>query len=153
MVRTRIRQVEQIRSSYSYDDHLNMGSASEKQSGETIGTSGATIVNFPTVNTVVISGDGNTASGDRSFIGTGYLNTTAGQYAFVGCGISNAASGNYSFIGVLLQNRQPVNLSYAFQEYSDFPNICRRRPAPFSAQHSYPVIDKFCPASPGYRRS
>lgn len=37
MARTRLRQLEQIRNSLSYDDNLNMGSAAELQPGEIIG--------------------------------------------------------------------------------------------------------------------
>ena len=57
MVRTRLGQIEQIQSSYSYDDKLNMGPAAEGQPDDTIGVATATIVNFSTAHTVIVSGD------------------------------------------------------------------------------------------------
>lgn len=43
MARTRLRQLEQIRNSLSYDDNLNMGSAAELQPGEIIGQAGVAV--------------------------------------------------------------------------------------------------------------
>lgn len=43
MARTRLRQLEQIRNSLSYDDNLNMGVAAEYQPGATIGVAGVEV--------------------------------------------------------------------------------------------------------------
>jgi len=64
MTRTRLRQLEQIRSSLgntdgyhsAYDDNLNMGIGSEVQPGENIG-SGFTSVSFAAPDTIIVSGN------------------------------------------------------------------------------------------------
>ena len=56
MARTRLRQVEQIRSSFSFDDDLNMGAAAEGQPGDSVGANN-TIVSFGTTSTLQVAED------------------------------------------------------------------------------------------------
>lgn len=64
MARTRLRQLEQIRNSLSYNDNLNMSSA-ENQPGNSIGSTSGTLVSF-TTSTIVVPGNYVTANGANS---------------------------------------------------------------------------------------
>lgn len=55
MARTKLRQLEQIKSSFTYDDQLNMGPGAEAQPSATIGSSQAIV--STTANTIVVAAD------------------------------------------------------------------------------------------------
>ena len=59
MARTRLRQVEQVKNSFSYDDQLNMGNSSgpgtEGQSSDSVGSSNAIV--STTTSTIVVAED------------------------------------------------------------------------------------------------
>jgi hypothetical protein len=56
MARTRLKQLEQVRSSLIYDDNMNMGAAAESQPAANVGTT-ATITSITAPDTIIVSGN------------------------------------------------------------------------------------------------
>jgi len=90
MTRTRLRQLEQIRSSVAYEDNLNMGIGAEGQPGANIET-GLAVNEFTAPSTIIISGN-RLLSG----LNTGDQVTTSGASNGANSGTFNISTLSYN---------------------------------------------------------